>query len=90
MIGSEIGAFAKSNVRRGSGSRDAVYADEMAIATSYAEAYVKMGFEPLYFGVTTLEEVAGPLDWRFDREPLNRDSRIGSRERYEYAFMLDR
>ena len=36
-----------------------------AIATSYAEAYVEMGFQPLYFGVTTLEEAAPDLDWRF-------------------------
>jgi hypothetical protein len=60
-----IGAFSKSSFE-GLGHRDAIYADELAIATSYAEAYVRMGFQPLYFGVTTLEEAAGELDWRFD------------------------
>ena len=83
----KIGAFSKSNFA-GLGHRDAVYADEMAIASSYAEAYVQMGFQPLYFGVTTLEEVAGTLDWRFATGPLNQLSdRL--KERYEYAFMLD-
>jgi hypothetical protein len=83
-----IGAFSKSSFE-GLGHRDAIYADEMVLASSYAEAYVKMGFEPLYFGVTTLEEVAGTLDWRFAAGPLNELSdRL--KERYEYAFMLDR
>jgi hypothetical protein len=83
-----IGAFSKSSFG-GLGHRQAIYADEMAVASSYAAAYVKMGFQPLYFGVTTLEEVAGTLDWRFDPGPLNELSER-LKERYEYAFMLDR
>jgi hypothetical protein len=48
-----------------------------------------MGFEPLYFGVTTLEDVAPEIDWRFDGKPLNvLSERIQSA--YEYAFMLPR
>ena len=55
-------------------------------AASYAKAYLSMGFEPLYFGVTTLEEVAPDVDWRFDPGPLNvLSERIQSS--YEYTFM---
>lgn len=81
-----IGAFSKSSFA-GLGHREAIYADEHAIAASFAEAYLKMGFVPLYFGVTSLEEVAGDLDWRFAREDLNLLSER-LKERYEYAFML--
>ncbi|MDB4965225.1 MAG: hypothetical protein JWN44_914 [Myxococcales bacterium] len=84
----QIGAFSKSSFE-GLGHRDAVFADEPAIASSYAEAYIKMGFEPLYFGITALEEIAPDLDWRFDVGALNVISdRL--KERYEYAFMLAR
>lgn len=84
----QIGAFSKSSFE-GLGHRDAVFADEPAIASSYAEAYIKMGFEPLYFGITALEEIAPDLDWRFDAGALNVISdRL--KERYEYAFMLAR
>jgi hypothetical protein len=48
-----------------------------------------MNFEPLYFGVTTLEEAAGPLDWRFAEGDLNELSER-LKERYEYAFALAR
>jgi len=83
-----IGAFSKSSYA-GLGHRDAVYADELAIASSYAKEYLAMGFEPLYFGVTTLEEIAPDLDWRFHPGALNEISdRL--KERYEYAFMLAR
>jgi hypothetical protein len=83
-----IGAFSKSSFA-GLGHRDAVFADEPAIAASYAEAYLDMGFEPLYFGVTSLEEIAPDLDWRFHPGALNEISdRL--KERYEYAFMLAR
>jgi hypothetical protein len=82
----KVGAFSKSSFK-GLGHRDPVFADEMAIATSYAKAYVDMGFEPLYFGVTTLEEVAPDLDWRFHEGDLNvLSERLQAR--YEYAFML--
>ncbi len=81
-----IGAFSKSSFK-GLGHREAVYADEPAIATSFAEAYVAMGFQPLYFGVTTLEEVAPDLDWRFDEGALNEiSSRLQSA--YEYGFKV--
>jgi hypothetical protein len=83
-----VGAFSKSSFG-GLGHRDAVFADELGVATSYAEAYVRMGFQPLYYGVTTLEEVAGELDWRCAEAPLNELS-ARLKERYEYAFLLDR
>jgi hypothetical protein len=83
-----IGAFSKSSFR-GLGHRDSIFPDELAIASSYAKAYIDMGFEPLYFGITTLEETAADLDWRFREDALNSISdRL--KERYEYAFMLAR
>jgi hypothetical protein len=83
-----VGSFAKSNYP-GLGHRDAIYADEMAIAASYAETYIKMGFQPLYFGVTTLEEAAPDIDWRYSMEELNvLSERIQAH--YEYSFMLAR
>jgi hypothetical protein len=81
-----IGSFSKSSFK-GLGHRDAVFADEHAIATSYAKAYVAMGFQPLYFGVTTLEEAAPDLDWRFHPGDLNVISER-LQARYEYGFML--
>jgi hypothetical protein len=83
-----IGSFSKSSFK-GLGHRDAVYKDELAIATSYAKAYVDMGFEPLYFGVTTLEECAPGVDWRFHDGELNVLSEM-IQAKYEYAFMLPR
>jgi hypothetical protein len=70
------------------GHRDAIYADESAIATSYAEAYLDMGFEPLYFGVTTLEQSAPDLDWRFHAGDLNEISER-LQASYEYGFMIE-
>jgi hypothetical protein len=64
------GSFSKSSFP-GLGHRDPVHTDAAAVAVSYADAYVKMGFTPLYFGVTTLEEVASDLDWRCSAAPLN-------------------
>jgi hypothetical protein len=81
-----IGAFSKSNFA-GLGHRDATFEDEFAIAMSYAKAYTDMGFTPLYFGVTALEDVAHGLDWRFDAGSLNELSdRL--KECYQYAFEL--
>jgi hypothetical protein len=82
----KVGSFSKSSFT-GLGHRDAIFANEHEVAASYAKAYLKMQFQPLYFGITTLEEVAPDIDWRFDRGPLNvLSERIqGS---YEYAFML--
>jgi hypothetical protein len=82
----KIGSFSKSSFK-GLGHRDAIYADETAIATSYAEAYIEMGFEPLYFGVTTLEEAAPDLDWRLDEGALNEISNR-LQATYEYGFMV--
>ena len=80
-----IGAFSKSSFV-GLGHRDATFKDEFAIAASYAKAYIDMGFTPLYFGVTTLEDVASGLDWRFSVGNLNELSdRL--KERYQYAFV---
>jgi hypothetical protein len=82
----KIGVFSKSSFA-GLGHRDAVFDSEHEVAASYAKAYLKMGFEPLYYGVTTLEEVASDVDWRFERGPLNMLSeRIQSA--YEYGFQL--
>ena len=82
-----IGSFSKSSFE-GLGHRDAVFPDETAIATSYARAYVAMSFEPLYFGVTTLEEAAPDLDWRHHPGDLNVISdRLQAS--YEYGFMVE-
>ncbi len=84
----KVGAFAKSN-HPGLGHRDAIFADEMAVAADYARTYVGMGFEPLYFGVTTLEEAAGDLDWRTSMEDLSvLSERIQAS--YAYAFSTAR
>jgi hypothetical protein len=82
-----VGSFSKSSFA-GLGHRGAVFADEAAIATSYAEAYVEMGFEPLYFGVTTLEAAAPDLDWRFHEGELNQISER-LQAAYEYGFMVE-
>jgi hypothetical protein len=82
----KVGSFAKSNYP-GLGHRDAIFDDETAIAASYAQVYLKMGFQPLYFGVTTLEECAPDIDWRYSPDELNiLSERI--QEHYEYSFML--
>ena len=82
----KVGAFSKSSYQ-GLGHRDAVHQDGTAVALSYADAYVKMGFTPLYFGVSRLEEVAPDLDWRFGQEPLNvLSERLQAR--YQYSFGL--
>jgi hypothetical protein len=65
-----IGAISKSSFK-GLGHRDPIFPDETAVASSLAKAYVDMGFQPLYFGVTTLEEAAPDIDWRFHPGDLN-------------------
>lgn len=82
----KVGSFSKSSFV-GLGHRDPVFEDEHAVAASYAKAYLKMQFEPLYFGVTTLEEAAPDVDWRFDPGALNVISEL-LQAKYEYAFML--
>jgi hypothetical protein len=80
----KVGAFSKSSFP-GFDHRPATFPDELAIAQSFAESYVKMGFTPLYYGVTTLEEAAQGLDWRFSPTDINE---LSERliERYEYSF----
>ncbi len=81
----KIGCFSKSSFE-GLGHREAVFSTEADVAASYAKAYLRMGIQPLYFGVTTLEEVAPDVDWRLDPGPLNvLSERIQSA--YEYAFI---
>jgi hypothetical protein len=82
-----VGAFSKSSFK-GLGHRDPVFADEAGIAASLATAYVEMGFQPLYFGVTTLEEAAPDIDWRTGEGNL---SEISSRLQasYAYGFSVD-
>ncbi len=83
----KVGSFSKSSFK-GLGHREAIHADETGVATSYAEAYVAMKFTPLYFGVTTLEEAAPDLDWRFHEGDLNQISdRLQAA--YEYGFAVD-
>ena len=83
-----VGSFSKSSFK-GLGHRDAVYADEPSIATSYGEAYIAMEFVPLYFGITTLEEAAPDLDWRLHPDALNEISdRLQAT--YEYGFMVEK
>lgn len=65
-----IGAISKSSFK-GLGHREPIFPDEAAVASSLARAYVDMGFQPLYFGVTTLEEAAPDIDWRFHPDALN-------------------
>lgn len=83
-----IGSFSKSSFA-GLGHREAEFPDEASIATSYAKAYVAMSFEPLYFGVTTLEESAPDLDWRLHEGDLNQISdRLQAS--YAYGFMIEK
>ena len=82
-----IGSISKSSFK-GLGHRDPVFTDEAAVAASYAKAYLEMSFEPLYFGVTTLEESAPDLDWRFHQGDLNEIS-ARLQKSYEYGFVVD-
>jgi hypothetical protein len=82
----KVGAFGKSSFP-GLGHRDPVHRDGNEVALSYADAYVKMGFTPLYFGMARLEEVADDLDWRCGEAPLNvLSERLQAR--YQYSFGL--
>jgi len=66
----QVGAISKSSFK-GLGHREPIFPDETAVASSLAKAYVDMAFQPLYFGVTTLEEAAPDIDWRFHPGELN-------------------
>jgi hypothetical protein len=79
-----IGAISKSSYK-GLGHREPVFSDEAAVATSYARAYVDMAFQPLYFGVTTLEEAVPDLDWRLHMGDLNLISER-LQAAYQYGF----
>jgi hypothetical protein len=80
-----LGAISKSSFE-GLGHRAPTFADEAAVAGSYAEAYVRMRFQPLYFGTTRLEDVAGDVDWRFAKGPINV---LSERLQSAYAFAFD-
>jgi hypothetical protein len=83
----KVGAISKSSFAL-LHHREPVFEDERAVALSFAQSYLKMNITPLYYGVTSLEEVAGSdLDWRFSEGNL---VAISDRliERYEYAFDL--
>jgi hypothetical protein len=82
----KVGSFSKSSFK-GLGHRDAVFDDETAVATSYGEAYIAMEFVPLYFGVTTLEQAAPDLDWRFHDGELNEISER-LQASYEFGFVV--
>lgn len=82
----KVGSFSKSSFK-GLGHRDAVFDDETAVATSYGEAYIEMEFVPLYFGVTTLEQAAPDLDWRFHEGELNEISER-LQASYEFGFVV--
>jgi hypothetical protein len=82
-----VGAISKSSFK-GLGHREPVFADEASVAASYARAYLEMGFQPLYFGVTTLEEAAPDLDWRFHQGDLNEIS-ARLQAAYAYGFVVD-
>ena len=83
----KVGAISKSSFK-GLGHREPVFSDEAAVAGSFAKAYLAMGFEPLYFGVTTLEEAAPDLDWRFHEGDLNEISNR-LQASYAYGFVVD-
>jgi hypothetical protein len=83
----KVGSFSKSSFK-GLGHRDAVFEDETSLATSYGQAYIDMGFRPLYFGISALEEVAPDLDWRFHEGALNELS-ARLQATYEYGFMVE-
>jgi hypothetical protein len=80
----KVGGFSKSSFP-GFEHRKPIFDDELGVAQSFAEAYVKMGFVPLYYGVMTLEEAAGDLDWRMAQDHINA---LSERliERYQYSF----
>jgi hypothetical protein len=82
-----IGSFSKSSFK-GLGHRDAIFPDVESIAMSYARAYIEMDFEPLYFGVTTLEEAAPDLDWRLNEGDLNEIS-ARLQASYAYGFLIE-
>jgi hypothetical protein len=81
-----VGALGRSNFA-GLGHRPPELGGERDAAVSYAEAYLALGFRPLYYGVTSLEAVAGDVDWRFSEQPINSISER-LQESYEYSFML--
>jgi hypothetical protein len=82
-----LGAISKSSFK-GLDHREPIFTDEASVAASYAKAYLEMGFQPLYFGVTTLEEAAPDLDWRFALGDLNEIS-ARLQASYAYGFVAD-
>lgn len=78
------GAFSRSN-HAVLGHRAPCHAGLEALALSYAQGYVSMGFTPLYYGSVRPETLAGLPDWRRGDAPL--DALLGHlADAYEYAF----
>lgn len=82
----KMGAISKSNYPVLSSIRPSL-SSLTQVALHYARQYQSMGMTPLYFGLTTLDEVSEGLDWRFSSTNLAAiPQRIG--ERFEYAFTV--
>ena len=62
-----FGAFALSR-HATQCSRPANFNSPNEVAISYAEEYLTLGFVPVCFGIATLEEVGGGINWRLDPE----------------------
>ena len=84
----KIGVFSKSSYA-GFGHRDTIYDSELDVARSFAEGYLNMGFSPLYYGITTLEEAAGDLDWRYSEDDI---THLSERllQYYQYFFEVEK
>jgi hypothetical protein len=82
----KFGAFARSNFD-GLEHREPSFASEREVALSYARAYVKIGFRPLYFGFADLDDLSGDLDWRRHPGDLSPLSERLSRS-YQYELNL--
>lgn len=83
--GGRVGAFSKSNFEV-LDHRPQRFPTIAALAVSYAEAYMSMGFTPLYFGSPAIEKL--PADWRFGEAPLTEHLACFT-ESYEYEFDLE-
>jgi hypothetical protein len=80
-----LGAFSKSNYPA-LVHRPARFDSLEALAVSFAQGYLSMGFTPLYYGTPSLDDMTD-VDWRLDPQPLTQhlDRFIDA---YEYAFDL--
>jgi hypothetical protein len=80
-----LGAISKSSFD-GLGHRAPTFADEAALAASFAAAYVRMRFTPLWFGTSRLEDIASDVDWRFSARPVDV---LSDRLQATYAFAFE-